>query len=186
MHSFYWSVGIGAPPPCHGHRACHGHLTPSPLSWPPSQWLCDAARTATQPSLPAVQPSQHMHCKKSAVGLHGLLLQRMWASSRRVSDALGALSRQISLSQDHRHPSQDHSTGGGAPQDQAPTAGSVRISRPGGGALRIIGLRGVLSRSQGCKGGTRDQSAKIGAIQISGRKWAQYRSRAPERVQYRS
>ena len=32
--------------------------------------------------------------------------------------------------QDHRHPSQDHSTGGGAPQDQAPTAGSVRISRP--------------------------------------------------------
>ena len=42
-----------------------------------------------------------------------------------------------------------------------------------GGALRIIGLRGVLSRSQGCKGGTRDQSAKIGAIQISGRKWAQ-------------
>ena len=37
---------------------------------------------------------------------------------------------QISLSQDHRHPSQDHSTGGGAPQDQAPTAGSVGISRP--------------------------------------------------------
>ena len=32
--------------------------------------------------------------------------------------------------QDHRHPSQDHSTGGGAPQDQAPTAGSVGISRP--------------------------------------------------------
>lgn len=53
VHSFYWSVGIGAPPPCHGHRACHGHLAPSPLSWPPSQWLCDAARTATQPSLAA-------------------------------------------------------------------------------------------------------------------------------------
>ena len=40
------------------------------------------------------------------------------------------VSSQISLSQDLRHPSQDHSTGGGAPQDQAPTAGSVGISRP--------------------------------------------------------
>ena len=136
VHSFYWSVGIGAPPPCHGHRACHGHLAPSPLSWRhghlPSGCVTQLAQRRSPALQPAVQPSQHMHCKKSAVGLHGLLLQRMWASSRRVSDALGALSRQISLSQDHRHPSQDHSTGGNAPQDQAPTAGSVGISRPGG------------------------------------------------------
>ena len=78
--------------------------------------------------------------------------------------------------QDHRHPSQDHSTGGGAPQDQAPTAGSVGISTPGGGALRIIGLRGVLSRSQGCKGWhsrserqnrcNTDQRPEVGAIRI--------------------
>ena len=63
VHSFYWSVGIGAPPPCHGHRACHGHLAPSPLSWPPSQWLCDAAQhsDAAQPCSPRCSPRCSLH-----------------------------------------------------------------------------------------------------------------------------
>ena len=51
-------------------------------------------------------------------------------AARLVEQPEWVLSEQISLSQDLRHPSQDHSTGGGAPQDQAPTAGSVGISRP--------------------------------------------------------
>ena len=52
------------------------------------------------------------------------------ANTELYATALLGRSQGAGAAQDHRHPSQDHSTGGGAPQDQAPTAGSVGISRP--------------------------------------------------------